>query len=138
MDEPFIETLIRAKQQLIERQRSLVQELANGQFEHIWLLPQLRAGLRELDRHGIRSFFIHGNHDPIDEGWSAIRREDFPPSATLFDGSDEVRSGTVMRDGEPLATVHGISFRTAKETRNLSQEFLRSGGGFQWRQFRPV
>ena|SRR5436305_102234 len=50
MDEPFIETLIRAKQQLIERQRSLVQELANGQFEHIWLLPQLRAGLRELDR----------------------------------------------------------------------------------------
>ena len=35
---------------------------------------QLRflAGLKRLDEAGIRSFVVHGNHDPLD-GWSAIR-----------------------------------------------------------------
>jgi hypothetical protein len=50
MDETFIEALMRAKRQLLERQKRLVQDLGNGQFEHLWMLPQLRAGLHELDR----------------------------------------------------------------------------------------
>jgi exonuclease SbcD len=81
------------------------------------------AGMRELDRNGIACLFIHGNHDPIGEGWSALRPEDFPASAVLIEQCDEVRAVPVTRDGQVVAMVHGISFRTRKETRNLSRLF---------------
>ena len=50
MDEPFIDALLRAKRQLLEKQKSLVDELGNGEFERLWMLPQVREGLREVDR----------------------------------------------------------------------------------------
>jgi DNA repair protein SbcD/Mre11 len=86
-------------------------------------------GLRELDRHNIKSFFIHGNHDPVEEGWSALRPEDLPASAIRFDQSNEVLAMPVIRDGKTIAVVHGISFRLKSEGRNLSKLFpVRSGG----------
>ena len=85
-------------------------------------------GLRELDGQGIRCFSIHGNHDPVGEGWSAIRAEDLPPSAVIFNQWDTVRAEPVMRDGEVLAVVHGISFRLRSESRNLSLLFPESRG----------
>jgi DNA repair exonuclease SbcCD nuclease subunit len=84
-------------------------------------------GLRTLDRHGIRSFWIHGNHDPVQEAWSAIRRDDLPTSAAQFDQTDTVRAEVVLRDGQPIAAVHGISFRERNETRNLSCLFSADG-----------
>ena len=80
-------------------------------------------GLRRLDEHGIWSLFIHGNHVPLEEGWSALRPEDFPPKAVRFDQWDQVRAVPIMSDGETVAIVHGISFRKKAETRNLSLEF---------------
>jgi exonuclease SbcD len=80
-------------------------------------------GLRQLNRNGIQCFFIHGNHDPVSEGWSALRPEDLPASAVLFDQSDAVRVVPAVRDGEILAVVHGISFRSRTEARNLSLLF---------------
>jgi exonuclease SbcD len=80
-------------------------------------------GLRRLDEHGIWSLFIHGNHDPLEEGWSALRPEDFPAKAVRFDQWDQVRAVSIMSEGEAVATVHGISFRKKAETRNLSLEF---------------
>src|SRR4051812_18096121 len=32
-----------------------------------------RDGLDRLARAGIQSFVVHGNHDPVEEGWSAVR-----------------------------------------------------------------
>jgi DNA repair exonuclease SbcCD nuclease subunit len=80
-------------------------------------------GLRTLDQHGIYVLFVHGNHDPIGEGWSALRPEDFPKRAILFDQSDAVRQVPVIRGDQTLAVVHGISHRNRKENRNLSREF---------------
>ncbi len=80
-------------------------------------------GMQDLAVHGIRCFFIHGNHDPIEEGWSALRPEDFPSSAVRFDQYDDVRAEPVERDGKIIAVVHGISFREKVETRNLSLLF---------------
>lgn len=80
-------------------------------------------GMHELDHNRIGCFFIHGNHDPVSEGWSALRREDFPQSAVLFDQHEEVRAVPVLRNGEILAIVHGISFRSRSEARNLSLLF---------------
>jgi DNA repair protein SbcD/Mre11 len=85
-------------------------------------------GIRCLDQRGIRCFFIHGNHDPVEEGWSALRPEDFPSSAVLFDQCDEVRAEPILRNGKTLAIVHGISFRSRTENRNLSLFFPAKHG----------
>lgn len=83
----------------------------------------LRRGLERLSREGIACFLVHGNHDPIETGWSAIPH--WPDGVTLF-GADEVGSVTVERGGEILATVHGISFAARKVTENLALRFRRT------------
>ena len=83
------------------------------------------SGLRRLGERSIGVLFIHGNHDPVAVGWSAIRASEFPPSTVLFSQCDEVRAHVIERGGEPLAAVHGISFRETKEKRNLSRFFRR-------------
>ncbi|EQD56849.1 metallophosphoesterase, partial [mine drainage metagenome] len=62
-------------------------------------------GLKRLSDMSIHSFVVHGNHDPLNAGWSAIR--DWPQLATIF-GHDTIGSVVVERDGVQLATVHGI------------------------------
>jgi DNA repair exonuclease SbcCD nuclease subunit len=86
---------------------------------------QLRfsAGLARLAAAGIRVFAVHGNHDPCDEGWSAIHR--WPDGVTFFD-SGEVQSVTVERGGEQLATIHGVSYATRNTSENLTRGFRRS------------
>ncbi|MHB8262553.1 MAG: metallophosphoesterase family protein [Acidimicrobiales bacterium] len=84
-----------------------------------------RRGLMRLNDLGIHSFVVHGNHDPLDAGWSAIR--DWPQLATVF-GHDTVESVVVERDSVQLATVHGISFARTEETGNLALRFTRGNG----------
>ena len=64
---------------------------------------RFRDGLQRLSDAGIRSFVAHGNHDPVEEGWSAIDR--FAELVTVF-GAGEVRSVPFSVGGEPV-TVHG-------------------------------
>jgi len=92
------------------------------------LRAQLRflAGLERLSSAGVGVMAVHGNHDPLDEGWSAVRR--WPEGVTFF-GADEPGSVCVDRDGVRLATVYGMSFRTREETRNLARMFRRTGSG---------
>jgi len=84
---------------------------------------QLRflAGLQRLSAAGVRTFIVHGNHDPLD-GWSAIRQ--FPAGVTVF-GHDRVESQTVTSDGLSVC-VHGISYRTRDVRDNLALGFRRS------------
>lgn len=80
----------------------------------------LRRGLERLSREGIACFLVHGNHDPIETGWSALPH--WPDGVTLF-GADEAGSVTVERGGEILATVHGISFAAREVPENLARRF---------------
>src|SRR3954471_6541707 len=84
---------------------------------------QLRflRGVERLGQAGIRVFAVHGNHDPQD-GWSAIRRA--PGNLVVF-GSQAVESHAVLRDGETLAQVYGISYGTRDVTDNLARGFHR-------------
>lgn len=88
---------------------------------------QLRflRGLEQMGDHGIRSFVVHGNHDPVESGWSAIR--DWPEQVTVF-GCEEVEEVTVEWEGSDVATVHGISFAQREETENLARRFQRGDG----------
>jgi DNA repair exonuclease SbcCD nuclease subunit len=81
-----------------------------------------RDGLGRLARAGIPSFVVHGNHDPVEEGWSAVRR--WPDGVTLF-GAGEIVTLPVERDGQTLALVHGISYRRRAVTENLALRFRR-------------
>lgn len=86
------------------------------------LTAQLRfqEGLRRLDRHGIRSFICHGNHDPLD-GWSAGLH--LPESCVRF--GTEVAAAPLTADGR--AVVYGISYPTAAVREDLSARFRPEG-----------
>ncbi|HLI15929.1 MAG TPA: DNA repair exonuclease [Acidimicrobiales bacterium] len=86
---------------------------------------RFRDGLKRLAAAGIQSFVVHGNHDPLDEGWSAVSR--WPEGVTIF-GSDAVRVVPVERGGTQIATVQGISYATAATTENLARRLSRPDG----------
>jgi DNA repair exonuclease SbcCD nuclease subunit len=89
------------------------------------LRAQLRflKGLERLSRAGVQVFVVHGNHDPSEEGWSAIR--DW--SVTVF-GHERVEAQPVVRDGVKLATLYGISYPRRDVGENLSLAFPRRTG----------
>jgi DNA repair exonuclease SbcCD nuclease subunit len=82
-----------------------------------------RDGLKRLSDAGIQTFIAHGNHDPVDEGWSAVR--EWPERVTVFDAG-QVQSFPVERDGETIAVVHGISYPQRAVTENLSRRIRRT------------
>jgi DNA repair exonuclease SbcCD nuclease subunit len=91
------------------------------------LRAQLRflRGIERLSEAGVRVFAVQGNHDPVGEGWSAVRR--WPQGFTLF-GSETVTSAAVERDGTRLATVYGISYAERATRDNLALRFRRGPG----------
>lgn len=90
---------------------------------------RFRDGLARLAGAGIASFVVHGNHDPVGAGWSAIRS--WPDGVTIF-GSDSVEAVPVVHGGEVIATVQGISYAKRETTENLALRFTRpDSGGLQ-------
>lgn len=86
---------------------------------------KFRDGLKSLHEAGIRSFVVHGNHDPLN-GWSSTL--DWPESVHIF--KEDVETVLVERDGLVLACVQGISYRDRDEKRNLSLLFRRTDSAF--------
>ena len=81
-----------------------------------------RNGLDRLAQAGISSFVVHGNHDPVEEGWSAVRK--WPDRVTVF-GPGSVATVPVERGGQTLALVHGISYARRETKDNLALRFGR-------------
>ncbi len=86
---------------------------------------RFRRGLERLSEAGISSFIVHGNHDPVKVGWSAIN--EWPERVTVF-GHKRVESVTVKWRGKEIATVHGISYEKREQTENLALRFERGNG----------
>ena len=81
-----------------------------------------RNGLDRLAQTGIPSFVVHGNHDPVEDGWSAVRK--WPDGVTVF-GPESVATVPVERDGQTLALIHGISYARRETRDNLALGFRR-------------
>lgn len=83
--------------------------------------------LRELEKHKIQAFIVYGNHDPVNEGWSAIAK--FPANTHVFSAEGPE---TIEIDGcGQRVTVTGMSFPTRHVTVNLSRRFdVPNGEGF--------
>ena len=81
-----------------------------------------RNGLARLAQAGIPSFVVHGNHDPVEDGWSAVRK--WPDRVTVF-APGSVATVPVERDGQTLALIHGISYARRNTEENLALCFRR-------------
>lgn len=94
------------------------------------LRAQLRFadGLRRLSEAGIDTFIVHGNHDPVDEGWSAVSA--WPARVHVFP-ADRVEAVEVARDGRVLATVQGRSYASREVTENLALGYTPVGEGLR-------
>ena len=88
---------------------------------------RFRDGLARLAERGIPSFVVHGNHDPVGEGWCAIGS--WPDGVTVFGAEGgEPQTVPVERDGAPIAQVQGVSFARRDEPENLARRFRRAPG----------
>ncbi|MBU2499544.1 MAG: DNA repair exonuclease, partial [Proteobacteria bacterium] len=86
---------------------------------------KFRDGLKRLAEAGIRSFVVHGNHDPL-SGWSSSL--EWPAGVHIF--GDQPEAVQVMREGVSLACIEGISYRERDERRNLALLFERRSPEF--------
>jgi DNA repair exonuclease SbcCD nuclease subunit len=80
---------------------------------------RFRDGLLRLEEKGIPAFVVHGNHDHYGSQSSAIR---WPDNVYIF-GPDTVESVIARVDGEPVATISGVSHGKKNETQNLAKRF---------------
>ncbi|MGF9714571.1 metallophosphoesterase family protein [Paenibacillus naphthalenovorans] len=88
---------------------------------------RFRQALETLAGHRIPAFVIHGNHDPLHDGYSA--KLTWPDEVKVF-GAGGVESEIVRAaDGEALARVSGISFGKSSVTDNLTPGFRGWGDG---------
>ena len=87
---------------------------------------RFRDGLARLSSAGIPSFVVHGNHDPVETGWSALGGA-WPEHVTVF-GTGTVQAVAVEVGGVAVATVQGISFAQRSERENLALRFAREAG----------
>lgn len=107
------------------REQVLFLALAGDLFEQEDRSVRARLFLREqfqrLDRAGIRTFIVHGNHDPLGPGTDAK----LPGSVVVFGPSwSEV---ALERDGRTVARVQGISYPRREVHEDLSRHFHRVG-----------
>lgn len=86
---------------------------------------RLLAATRRLDAAGIWTFIAHGNHDPVGEGWAAIRA--WPERVRIFPG-DRAESFELFTQGGQRVTVTGTSFPTRDVRVGLHARFRRPAG----------
>ena len=82
-----------------------------------------RNAVGRLQRAGVETLVVHGNHDPVVDGWSAVRA--WPDGVHVF-GHAGVERRRVERDGEQLAVVHGTSYAHRDTAENLARRFART------------
>ncbi len=98
----------------------LAGDIYDGTERGIRAQGRFLQGLQKLSTAGIQVFICHGNHDPVEEGWSAI--DQWPPGVTVF-GTKQVQAVPVAMDGKTIATIHGISYGRRETTTNLAHHF---------------
>ena len=94
-------------------------DIYNGAERSLRAQLKFLDSLKRLDEAGIRTYIVHGNHDPLD-GWAA--NLEWPKNVHIFRGK-EVESRTFEKNGEETARIHGISFHRRDIRSNISKKF---------------
>lgn len=98
-------------------------DLYDGRDRSLRALVEFRRQMERLAEHRIPAFVVHGNHDPLN-GWGSEFR--LPENVITFDGS--VESHPVLRNGDEVARVTGVSYTRERVTDNLASAFRREPG----------
>ncbi|MFO7933209.1 MAG: DNA repair exonuclease [Bacteroidales bacterium] len=77
------------------------------------------SGLKRLSENGIATYFICGNHDPLDSWMEGLQ---FPENVFRF-GSGEAETCGFTRDGKLVASIQGISYHESEVNENLSERY---------------
>jgi DNA repair exonuclease SbcCD nuclease subunit len=101
----------------------LAGDLYDGPDRGLRAQLRLRDGFAKLSEAGVQVFLVHGNHDPVQQGWSAIRS--WPAGVHVF-AAEAVQGVPVTRDGREVARVYGISYAEAQTRDNLAARFPHS------------
>lgn len=99
----------------------LAGDLYDGAVRGIRAQHRFLKGVERLSERGVRTFIVHGNHDPL-SGWSAVKA--WPAGVTVF-GPHDVERHALWHEGRCYATIHGLSYGHAEVTENLSRRFRR-------------
>ncbi|MCR4425943.1 MAG: DNA repair exonuclease [Firmicutes bacterium] len=102
----------------------LAGDVYDGSHKSLRAQLELRSGLGALARRGIHTFISCGNHDHLG-GWRASLT--WPPEVHFF--GPEVEVHRVVRDGEEVARVQGVSYPRAAVTENLAAGFRKDPAG---------
>ncbi len=88
---------------------------------------KFRDGLARLSEHGISSFVVYGNHDPL-SGWSA--KVPWPLNVHIFGGEQlEHIPFRIDEDEDDLIYIYGVSFHRKDITENLAAQFSKESKG---------
>jgi len=79
---------------------------------------RFRDGLAKLAEKGIKSFVVHGNHDPLDGWQSSIS---WPEGVHIFGATPKWIN--LEKNGEVVAAVQGMSYPTREVIDNLATQF---------------
>jgi exonuclease SbcD len=99
-------------------------DVYDGADRSVQAQMRFRAGLNRLHEHGIQSFVVHGNHDPLDGRLSGIR---MPNSVYTFGPEPEWVTASIA--GTPVAQIQGISYPTQEIRDNLALKFAPPSEG---------
>lgn len=94
-------------------------DVYDGQDRSLRAQLRFRDGLARLASAGVASYVVHGNHDPLDGHVSELGW----PEGCHFFGPKAESVPAMGRDGAPVATVSGVSYRSREEGRNLAATF---------------
>ncbi len=103
----------------------LAGDLYDGPARGLRAQLRLRDGLQKLSDNGVRVFLVRGNHDPVAEGWSAVR--EWPGGVTEFP-ADGVTGAPIHVAGREAARVYGISYARRDTADNLARCFPAERG----------
>jgi len=99
-------------------------DIYDSQNQRIIEQLKFHKGLERLDAAGISVYITCGNHDPS-QTWS---KEIQWPESVYFLQSYEPEIKFFEKDGERLATIVGMSYRTNAITENLTLRYPERGG----------
>lgn len=80
----------------------------------------LHRAAERLGKAGVRTFVVHGNHDPVTEGWTAV--PNWPELFHRFSAQKVECKRFEARDGTPVE-VHGVSYPEKHMHENLAKRF---------------
>jgi len=103
----------------------LAGDLYDGPERGLRAQLRLRKSVGRLADANIHTFIVHGNHDPVQTGWTAI--QDWPDAVHVFSAAEVETVPITARDGTEVQ-VHGISYDRRNVEENLVHRFPRVGG----------